>query len=243
MGTASHLRSLARWTATSLGLAAGAYAAYVGLAWYRYGRHTHVPTGEESDALLDRFMPVYEVGGRHKIRVAAPAAITLAAAREMDLLQSPIARLIVRAREVALGATPDERPRPKGLMAEVNALGWGVLTEAPDREIVVGAVTQPWKANVVFHALSPDEFAAFARPGYVKIAWTLRADPVGPNESVFSTETRVASTDAEARARFRCYWSFFSPGMILLRWLALGPLKAEAERRARAVAERNSQLR
>jgi hypothetical protein len=189
---------------------------------------------EDADPLLDRFMPVHEVRGRHHIRIAAPPATTLAAAREMDLLQSPAVRALVRARELLLGATPDSRPRPRGLFAEVQALGWGVLADVPDREIVVGAATQPWKANVVFRALLPDEFAAFDEPGFVKIVWTLRADPIGAGESLFSTETRVVSTDAVARARFRWYWSFFSPGMILIRWLSLGPLKTEAERRARS---------
>jgi hypothetical protein len=97
----------------------------------------------------------------------------------------------------------------------------------------MGAVTQPWKANVVFRALPPDEFAAFHEPGYVKIVWTLRVDPLGPAESMFRTETRAVCTDPESRARFRRYWSFLSPGIILIRWLSLGPLKVEAERRAR----------
>lgn len=59
-----------------------------------------------------------------------------------------------------------------------------------------------------------------------------------PDQSLFSTETRVASTAPAARAQFRRYWSVFSPGMILIRWLSLGPLKAEAERRARSQGER-----
>jgi len=217
--------------AAAAGLAAGANATYVAVAWCRYGRAAQ-PSSEDRDCALDRFMPVYEVRERHQIHVAAPAATTLAAAREMDLLQSPIVRAIVKARELILGAMPDTRPRPRGLLAEVQALGWGILTDIPDREIVVGAVAQPWKANVVFRALPPDEFAAFDEPGCVKIVWTLRADPAGSDASLFSTETRVVATDAAARARFRWYWSLFSPGVILIRWVSLGSLQAEAERRA-----------
>jgi hypothetical protein len=67
----------------------------------------------------------------------------------------------------------------------------------------------------------------------VKIAWTLRADPIDATTSVFRTETRVAATDPTSRAKFRRYWAFLSPGLILIRWISLGPLKAEAERRAR----------
>jgi hypothetical protein len=134
---------------------------------------------------------------------------------------------------VVLGAAPDDRPRPRGLLDEVRSLGWGVLAEIPDREIVVGAVTKPWEADVTFRALPPEQFAAFAEPGYVKIAWTIRADPISATESVFRTETRAVATDSTARARFRRYWAFLSPGIIVIRWALLGPVKHEAERRHR----------
>jgi hypothetical protein len=45
-----------------------------------------------------------------------------------------------------------------------------VLADVPEREVVVGAVTKPWEANVTFRALPPDQFAGFAEPGFVKIA-------------------------------------------------------------------------
>lgn len=227
------IRSAIRWSAAGIGVAAGSYAAYVGCTWLRYGHQAHAASAAERDELLDRFVPVYETCERHHVRISAPAALTLEAAKEVDLLHAPIVRVLIRGRELILGATPDDRPRPRGLLAEVQALGWGVLAEIPGREIVVGAVTQPWEARVVFRPLPPDQFAGFAEAGYVKIAWTLRADPIGETESVFRTETRVVSTDPAARARFRRYWSLFSPGIILIRWASLAPLKREAERRAR----------
>lgn len=231
MNTKRRLGLAARWLVAGVGLAGGAYATYVGITWYRYGRAPR-PSPDEQDDLLDRFMPAYEVAERHHVRVDAPAAVTLAAAQDMDLLHSPLVRAIIRGRELILGAKPDDRPRPRGLLAEVQSLGWGVLADVPGREIVVGGATKPWEANPTFRALPPDEFPAFNEPGYVKIAWTLRADPVGAAESIFRTETRVMTTDAAARAKFRRYWAFLSPGIILIRWIALGPLKTEAERRA-----------
>jgi hypothetical protein len=35
------------------------------------------------------------------------------------------------------------------------------------------------------------------------------------------------------RSKFRKYWAFLSPGIILIRLAMLGPVKREAERRAR----------
>jgi len=228
------VRSAARLTAAGVGLASAAYAGLVASAWCRYG--TPVPPRLHGrDELLDRFMPVYDVVERHRIFVAAPAATVLAAAQEQDLMQSPFARVIFRARELALGATSDDQVRPHGLLAFTQSLGWVVLAEEPGREVVVGAVTRPWEANVVFRSVTPDRFAAYNDPGNVKIAWTLRARPVGDNATMFLTETRAVATDPDAQRKFRSYWAFASPGIAAIRWLSLLPLRKDAERRARAL--------
>ena len=146
-----------RGASVVVGLAATGYVAYVGLAWYRYGNVT-APLTEESDALLDEFMPEYEVAERHHVRVRAPANVTLAAAMETDLPKSDVIRGVLEARALILGADPDDGNRPRGLLAQTTSLGWGVLAEKPGLEIVVGAVTQPWMANVVFRALLRDDF-------------------------------------------------------------------------------------
>ena len=174
-------------------------------------------------------MPTYDVAERHHVRVAAPPDITLAAAADTSLQQSVIVRAIFQAREWLLGAERDTVTRSQGLLAEMESLGWRVLAEKPGREIVVGAVTQPWMANVTFRGLAPDEFRAFQEPDYVKIAWTVRADPVGSAGSIFRTETRVATTDLTARRKFRWYWARFSPGILLIRRFMLANLKKEAE--------------
>jgi hypothetical protein len=153
--------------------------------------------------------------------------------RGRELHEQAILRAIFKTRELVLRARADDRSQPRGLLAATLALGWGVLAQIADRQIVVGAVTRPWEPNVTFRALPPDEFAAFAEPGFVKIAWTLRADRIDGETSIFRTETRALATDSTARARFRRYWAFASPGIALIRRLSLQPLRGEAERRAR----------
>jgi hypothetical protein len=226
-------RSTVRWLAAGAGIAAASYASLVAYAWLTYGKGTPAAAPEERDSLLDRFMPIYEVAERHQVRVGAPAEMTFEAATHLDLLRSPAIRAIFGARELMMRSHPGPAPAPGSFVDQMAAIGWGVLADVPRREIVMGAVTQPWMANVIFRPLPPAEFAAFHDPGYVKIVWTLRADSTGPSESVFRTETRVAATDPDARAKFRRYWSFASPGIILIRWMALGPVKADAERRSR----------
>lgn len=233
MTAKSRLRRVIRPLAAGFGVALGAYAAYAAITWCRYGR-TPLPDAEERDELLDRFIPRYDVVERHHVTVGAPAAVALQAAKEQDLFQSPLIRGIFKARETVLGAASDNRQQPRGLLATTQSLGWGVLADVPGHEIVMGAVTRPWEANVIFRALPPDEFASFAQPGFVKIVWTLRADAGDGETSVFRTETRAVATDAGARALFRRYWAFASPGIGLIRRLSLAPLKRDAERRAEA---------
>ena len=231
MTAQSILRSSVRWSSAGAGLAATTYAAYVAWTWAHYGHPSRSP-GHAQDELLDRFMPVYDVVERHQIPVDAPAPLTLAVAREIDLSNSPIIRAVFKGRELILRATPDAQPRPRGLLAQVQSLGWVVLAEIADREVVVGAVTRPWEANVTFRSIASADFAAFNEPDYVKIAWTLRADATDAFSSVFRTETRAVATDAEARSKFRPYWAFLSPGIFLIRQMMLRPVKTRAEQQA-----------
>lgn len=215
----------------SVGAAALFGLGHLATAWLRYGR---VRRNGAALTLLDRFLPTYEVLERHQTSVAAPVETTYAAAREMDLMDSAAVRAIFRGRELLMGAAPTAGRKPQPLIDDVLALGWGVLAQDPGREIVLGAVTQPWEAEVRFRSLAPDEFAAFDTPGFAKIAWTIRAESLGPATSRFYTETRVATTDPEARRRFRRYWTMVSPGVRLIRRESLRLVRSNAERRYHA---------
>jgi len=229
MDSTHRLRTTLKWAGGAIGFASAAYATYAAVTWVRYGNPTPAKP-EEVDPLLDQFIPLYEVVERHHIVVAAPPEITFAVACETDLMRSPIIRGVFRTREVVL-RSKRAAAEHRGIVAFTKAIGWSVLAEVPDREIVMGTVTQPWNPNVAFRQLSPDQFVSFSESLYVKIAWTLRADPVGDNRSIFRHETRVTTTDAVARTKFRRYWACFSPGIKLIRWLLLKPLRRDAEYR------------
>lgn len=206
------------------------WAGYALVAWLGYGR---IQVDRRPDVLLDRFMPNYEIAERHESRVAAPATVTYAAACAFDLQQSPIIREIFRGREILLRAPHENQPLPTQLLAQTLRLGWGVLAEEPGHELVMGAVTRPWESQVTFHAVPPEQFASFTAPGYAQIVWTLSADRIDEHTSLFRTITRVRTTSADAREKFRRYWSIYSPGILLIRSEALRVVRSEAERRYR----------
>ena len=219
-------------------LAAGAAGAvllgagYVARTWLRYGRNGILLA--DPDPLLERFLPSPEVRELHRTVVGAPAEVTWEAARALDFRRSPVVRAIFRGRELLMRARPVPG-QPGTFLEQVQALGWRLLAEEPGQAVAFGAVTRPWEANVVFRGLSPEEFAGFREPDYARIAWAFRVEPAG-ERSVFSTETRVDTTDDAARRKFRRYWSLMSPGILLIRRESLRLVRREAERRGRAGA-------
>ncbi len=219
--------------ALGVGLAAFGYA---GLVAYHRGRYGTAVPSDDGSMLLDRFIPSPEVVEHHRVQIAAPADVVMTTAHGLVFLGSRLVRGIFKARAIVLGGEADEQGLPAALIPYMQSIGWVVLAERANREIILGAVTRPWDAAPIFRSLSPCEFAAFREPGYVKIAWTLRADPSGEGESVFHTETRAATTDLETRKRFRHYWSYVAPGVELIRRAMLQPLKKAAELRARQAA-------
>lgn len=227
MTARASIRTLGGGLALGGGLLALGYAGLIAYHRARYGTVQEL-TGDDSP-LLDRFVPNPEVVEHYRVQIAAPAETVLSTARSMELLNQRLVRTIIKARELALGGKPDSRRHPAALIPQMQSIGWVILAERAGREIVLGAVTRPWETASVFRSIPPAEFAAFREPGYVKIAWTLRAEPLDDDQSMFHTETRVATTDPETRERFRSYWSYVAPGVELIRLAMLRPLKKAAE--------------
>ena len=222
-------RSAAKWCLGGLGIGAAIYGGYVAATWARYGRPRGVP---DDDPLLDVFIPTYDVAIHHQIRVAAPCDVTFAAACAGDLAESAVVRGLFKVRELIFGPPATAVVVPSGtLLEQVTAIGWTVLAEVPDREVIFGTVTQPWNSQASFRPIPPEQFAAFDEPGYVKIVWTLRVDPLASG-CVARTDTRVATTSADARAKFRWYWSCLVPGIKLIRVVMLSHIKRAAEEQA-----------
>jgi hypothetical protein len=217
-----------------------AYLSYAGLTWIRYGHPRMAKARESPDTSsgtnLDRFIPTGEVEERHKSVVLAPASVAFRAMSHLIISESRVIRAIFRLREFLLGAKANNVVT-LGLVDQARRWGWGILMEEQGREIIFGAVTQPWLAKPVFRALDPSAYSSFKEPGYAKIAWTIRVDPIDEKSSIIRTETRVVTTDSEARAKFRLYWAAFSPGIILIRRILLLQAKAAAERQRRELVQ------
>ncbi len=106
------------------------------------------------------------------------------------------------------------------------------------RELTVGAIGKVWKLDIPFvHVDGPEAYAAFAEPGWIKVAWAIRVEPLGDASSRVTVEVRVDATDDASWERFSLYWHVIGPGSHFVRHAAFAGLR----RRFGALSEREEE--
>lgn len=181
--------------------------------------------------LIDQVLPTFDVRDEHQIHIAVEPAQVYAAFPTLDFTRSRFVRTLFAIRSLPSrlrGGTP-QAPGPQPFLPSMLAIGWRVLEETPGRELVAGAVTRPWAPEVRFQGLPAPDFAAFAEPGFTKIAWNLAVRPAARGGTIASGQTRVLCTDAAARRRFERYWLVFGVGIRWIHRALLRLLKRELE--------------
>jgi hypothetical protein len=170
-------------------------------------RGTMAHSERSTFTVLDRLLPTFQAVERHSATIAASADQVWAALSQVITGELHLFRLLMGIRRLPgrlLG-----RPRAR-FDADEPLLGWAVrfgftiLGQDAQRELVVGAIGQPWRlaGGRGIAVADGNAFAAFDQAGYAKMAANFRLDPIAGGEAIqLSTETRVACTDAtSARA-------------------------------------------
>jgi hypothetical protein len=122
------------------------------------------------------------------------------------------------------------KPKLRLQLDDILESGFVVLGEEPDRELVLGIVGKFWQLSSGVHRIEPDDFTRFDTPGFAKAVWNFVVSERADGRSTVVTETRVASTDAEARWKFGWYWRLIAPFSALIRRIVLAQVKRDAER-------------
>jgi hypothetical protein len=155
--------------------------------------------------LLDRFVPTWD----HEISVCrvfrAPPAAVFDAVTNLDLVRLPVARVLLEARSAG-AARRRSGPAPwrdgRDGAADVSGARPGRPRVDPAggvarHRLVYGAVGKPWKGTGGSPPEPPvtaETFAAFAEPGFAKIAESTVVTPYGAGACVLTMESRVALT-------------------------------------------------
>ena len=202
------------------------------------------PVGSEgalgSALAIDRFIPCYDFVVVHAGVFPIPRGQAYRAARNLDLLEDPVIRSLLGLRSLPerladrLARHPDTKavtPQHTFRLEDMVGppLGWVLLSEVPDVEVVLGQIGRPWRPVGASEGpvVSPAAFASFDSPGFAKIAFSLRAQPHGATSSILTLETRVVLTDAASRRRFSRYWRLVGSFIRLIDRMTLRLLAAE----------------
>ena len=178
-------------------------------------------------SLVDRFLPDFEHTIVEEIDVDSSADVVYEAVRSMDFLsiRVPVVTALMALRDAPARLrrrrTGEPEPPAPATMRLADLLDgapdapteWVGLGEDPPREVVFGAVGVVWKPRIVWREVPADEYAAFAEPGYAKIAAAFTVTPAGDEtrRCRLTYEARTATTDEDSGRRFGRYWRLVRP--------------------------------
>jgi hypothetical protein len=179
--------------------------------------------------LLENMAPAPALVEIDSVDLAAAPESAWEHVRHGNLGESAMVRALfaVRTLPERLTGHRDEPPtlRLDDLQSTSVQPGFGILAEDPGREVVIGAIGKVWHLEIPFvHVPTADAFRDFAEPGFVKVAWAIRVDPLGEHDCRVTIEVRVDATDVESWIRFRRYFALIGPGSHFIRSSVLASL-------------------
>jgi hypothetical protein len=166
---------------------------------------------------LDDLMREFHAVEVHETFVDAPLERVYRTFRELDLEGSLLGWLFVAPQRLARFLGLRKRaPTPMDL-AVFRKGGFFLLEDNGRDQVLIGMVDAMGNKGVDRPTfLSPEDFRAFAQPGFAKILWSVQVrDEEG--RSRLSTETRVFCTDDRTRRFFAAYWTVVQHGSGLTR--------------------------
>ncbi len=202
------------------------------LAWSftRPALTTYVTT---RDAQIDAFAPIYQFKESYAIPVRASARTVFDAVSKVTADEIPFYRPLVWLRRGGASGPESILNPPDGvpLVTVATRTTFVKLAEAPNAEMVLGAVVLAPPGVRLAVASTPESFQALTAPGFAKAVMNFSVHPLGDGWTLIRTETRVFATDPASRDTFARYWRVILPGSALLRNMWLRAIKMRAEAR------------
>jgi hypothetical protein len=165
--------------------------------------------------VLDDLMSAPHLAELDRVDVAAPANVTWQRVRHGALAQAWPIRALFSARNLLMPGAAGTSPtiRMDDLRSSPQRPGFQILVDQPPHEFAVGAIGKVWRLQIPFlHVANARDYAAFRDPGFVKVAWAIRVEPLGGCEACGVTvEVRVRATDEQSLRKFRRYFRLIGP--------------------------------
>ncbi len=170
--------------------------------------------------LIDEFLPEYNFSKKHSLTINANAEKIFNVLKNADFNSLFIKALLML----------------RGMKLENISLTFSeksyftLLGEDKEKEILFGIIGKFWKWKGGLFQIKKEEYKDFSLTGFAKAVWDFSADPVEPEKTIFSTETRIQCIGDSAKRWFSLYWFCIEPFSAFIRKIILYRIKFRAER-------------
>lgn len=171
---------------------------------------------------LDDFMPRYQCSEYHEEIARVPIEEMEQAVLAVNMTDIPAADILLRLRFLFSEHPyePDTRP----FLELTPDSAFLVLDDSNPRDRVYAMVGIPWDEEIAWEVRTAEQFNAFKKPGFIKIAFNFRIEDKGEKGVLISTETRSLGNDSQAQKIFARYWRVIYPGSSIIRRVWLGAI-------------------
>ncbi len=181
-------------------------------------------------AMLERYVSDPRHVEVDHIDVGVSPAAAYEVARHFDIGRSAMVRVLFKLRalpDLVRGRASSHEPRHT--LDDLGAAGEGfrLLHDEPGRGFAFGAIGRFWQASIELAEVAAERFSAFDEPGYGKVAWGLRFEPLGDAATRIVLELYMGATDERAWQALRKYYRRIRPASHFIRVHLLKMLAAD----------------
>lgn len=169
--------------------------------------------------LLDQIIPNFDHAHLESTVVPGTPDVLFPIVRHADFGTTWATRLLYQIRGI-----PDFPSSIDGMIDR----GFVLIGEDPPHEFVMGLAGQFWKRDGGAVQIAADDFASYAEHGHSIVVMNFLLAPRGSGRTRISTESRVRSNGAQAKASMRVYWSVIKPFSRFIRRQMLRSISEQA---------------
>jgi hypothetical protein len=210
----------------------GALISAVSLLWPVKTKHS--PTNNQK---IDELLPDYAFNEFHEVHINNSPEKVKQTLQVTGVKDIPAAHLLMKIRGIA-DDDLDMSDRAANNIACPDTFStpdFNFFRVAPDEYITVmvlksSIITNKSSIPAPPEILSLEQFMAFNKPGYVKVAVNFRFISSDNNETILTTETRNKGITHKDNRTFGRYWRIIYPGSAIIRRVWLDTIKKRAEK-------------
>ena len=199
----------------------------------------HVHRVFPSEFTLNSQMPEFEHHWVMKKYVKSDPDGVFRVFHSMGSQDARLARVLGKVRTLGAADLPNEK-----FLVNAERFGSIPLPSSAPHELIAGLVGRFWNFDFGIRKLKPEEFWSFNEPGFTKVLTSFDIVPVpGTSDSIVRAEMRIHSTSADAKRKFRIYWTLLRPGIGLYMRSILEAVRRNAERSPNSTKDNSRDLR